>query len=124
MSLPQPLGPATASVALAGGTGSATANIGPVRVRENWQLTACGVKATFPGNQTSPTNDTECFLYAGSSAGPTTFVGKSVTGSSGDTCGLTGVTLQPGQQIWCVWVGGDAGQIATMTVYGTYTIGR
>ena len=116
MGSPQPLGTISASVTLVGGGG--TASLGPTRVREHWQLSSASVAA----NQ-NPTNQAQCKLYVGSSVGTATFVSQTVTGSSGDTCGLGGIDIQSGQRVWAVWSGGDSGQVATLSIIGTYTIG-
>jgi hypothetical protein len=99
------------------GSGGGTAFIGPTRVREHWQLASASVAVA-----TSVQNAT-CNLYIGSFINNQTFVSQTVTGSSGDTCGLGGTDIQTGMKIWAVWTGGDAGQLATVTVIGTYTIG-
>ena len=115
--IPQPLGPVSANVTLSG-TGGGTASLGPTRVREHWQLSAASVAA----NQ-NPTNQATCKLYVGSTIGSGTFISQTATGSSGDTCGLGGIDIQSGMRVWAVWTGGDAGQIATLTILATYTIG-
>lgn len=99
------------------GSGNGTANLGPVRVREHWQIQGVGVKAS------SNVNEASCSIYIGTSVSEATFVGNTLTGSSGDTCGCAGMDIQPGQQVFAVWEGGDAGATATMTIFGTYSIG-
>jgi hypothetical protein len=98
-------------------SGNGTAQIGPSRVREHWQVSAVAVSVATQVKEAS------CSVYIGTSVGPTTFVGNTATGSSGDTCGCGGIDIQPGTFIYAVWDNGDSGETATMTVFGTYTIG-
>jgi len=98
--------------------GNGTAQIGPQRVREHWQVTGVGVSVATDVSQAN------CSVYIGSGPIPSNFVGNTITGSSGDTCNCGGIDIQPGQSIYAVWTGGDPGQIATMAVFGTYTIGQ
>ena len=101
--------------------GNGIANIGPVVSRQHWQLISASVKTTqTPG---TVTNDALCDLYVGSNVNQGTFVSHSITGSSGDTCGLGGQDIQPGMQVWAVWTGGDAGATAVLTISGTYSSG-
>src|SRR6266568_4621969 len=51
-------------------------------------------------------------------ADPTTLVGTTVTGSTGDTCGV-GQDIRPGDWVLVKWFGGDAGKIATARITGT-----
>lgn len=116
---PLPLASKFATVTLAGGSG--VASIGPNRVREHWQLSAASVSVTFTG--TGPVSESVCRLYIGSNITSATFVSQTQTGSSGDTCGLGNIDIQPGMLLWASWTNGDTGQIATITAVGTYTIG-
>lgn len=113
---PFPGGAQFTSVTL-NGSGNGTARLGPQRVKEHWQVTGVGVKVA--------TNvlEAQCSVYVGTSAGSGTFLGTTATGSTGDTCGVAGMDIQPGQSIFAVWTGGDAGETATLTVFGTYSIG-
>jgi hypothetical protein len=116
---PQPLqGTIYFATVVLDGSGNGTASVGPTRVREHWQLSAAAVAV----NQ-NPTNQAVCQLYVGSAPNNQNFVSQTLTGSSGDTCGLGGVDIQSGMKVWAKWTGGDAGQLATVTVIGTYTIG-
>jgi hypothetical protein len=115
--MPQPLYAKYGTVVL-DGSGNGTASIGPVRTREHWQVAAASVAVNL-----NPTKQAQCQLYVGAVVSPTTFISQTVTGSSGDTCGLGGIDIQPGMQVWAKWTGGDAGQTATVTVIGTYTLG-
>jgi hypothetical protein len=113
---PLPGGAQHASVTLSG-SGNGTAQIGPSRVREHWQVSAVAVSVA------TQTKEASCSVYIGTSVGPATFVGNTATGSSGDTCGCGGIDIQPGTLIFAVWENGDADETATITVFGTYTIG-
>lgn len=98
-------------------SGNGTAQVGPARVREHWQVQAVGVAVETQAAQAT------CSVYIGTAVGATSFVGNTTTGSSGDTCGCGGIDIQPGQFIFAVWEGGDPGSVATATVFGTYSIG-
>lgn len=98
-------------------SGNGTASCGPGLPRQHWQPVSCAVSAT------SNVNEATCALYLGSTPIAGSLQGQTSTGSSGDTCALSGVDMQPGQQLWCVWKGGDAGAQATMAVLGTVTQG-
>ena len=103
------------------GSGNGIASLGPVKVREHWQLISASVKTTqLPS---AIVNDATCQLYIGSNINQGTFVSKTITGSSGDTCPLASQDIQPGMQVWAQWIGGDAGATAVLTLTGTYTTG-
>ena len=115
---PQPLpgGPLSVNVIL-DGSGNGQVSLGPQRAREHWQVSSIGVKVA------TNVKEALCSAYVGSfGALQSQFFGSSFTGSTGDTCNID-EDLQPGQLVTAVWTGGDAGANATMTVYGTYTIG-
>jgi hypothetical protein len=99
------------------GSGNGIASLGPVRVREHWQLAYAAVAVA------THVLEAQCQLYIGPAANAANFVSQTVTGSTGDTCALGGVDIQPGQQVFAKWTGGDANKIATITVNGTYSIG-
>jgi hypothetical protein len=48
------------------------------------------------------------------------FQGQTQTGSTGDTCTVN-ASLRPGDWVTVTWLGGDAGAVATMRVFGTVT---
>lgn len=99
------------------GSGNGSIMQGPQRVREHWQVEAVGVEVT-----TLPIIlEAQCKVAVGVPGGITTY-GTSATGSTGDTCSV-GQDIQTGQVVTATWKGGDAGAIATMTIFGTYTIG-
>jgi hypothetical protein len=98
-------------------SGNGTAQVGPSRVREHWQVSGAAVRVSTQNSQAA------CALSVGSSPDNSTFVGNTITGSSGDTCGLAGIDIQPGQYVFAVWTGGDPGATGYVTVFGTYSIG-
>ena len=98
--------------------GNGTAQLGPSRVREHWQAVAVYVETTTP-----IVNESKCELYVGATPIPSQQFSTTGSGSSGDTCAMGSMDIQTGQYIICQWIGGDPGAIATMTVFGTYTIG-
>lgn len=115
--LPLPGNPYSVSVELSTPGGNGTAVIGPTRVREHWQVTGIGVSVA------TNVQEAQCSVYIGGSPDSATFLGTTAHGSTGDTCSVAGMDIQPGQSCWAVWTGGDAGSTATMTIFGTYTIG-
>jgi len=121
--LPRPLGNDVFARVTLDGSGNGTAQIGPSRIREHWQIQYVTVSVTFPSGQVTPTNEAQAALYLGSNPQASQLVSQTATGSSGDTCGMGGMDIQSGQKLITKWVGGDSGQVATMVVVGTYTIG-
>ena|SRR5579862_165087 len=123
---PQPLAQPVANTTL-DGSGNGSAQLGPTRPREHWQITSASVKTNQPpagsGQAGAIVNDAICYLYVGSSINTATFVSKTITGSSGDTCPLAGIDIQSGMYVWVQWEMGDAGASATLTLLGTYTFG-
>lgn len=113
---PLPGGAQYASVTL-DGNGNGTAQSGPGRVREHWQVSGAAVAVNTQNKEAS------CSIYIGSNADSTSFVGNTITGSSGDTCGCAGIDIQPGQFVFAIWEAGDPGSTGTLTVFGTYSIG-
>jgi len=122
-SQPQPLTQIFASVVL-DGSGNGVANIGPTRTREHWQVVAAGVSVTAANPAVGPLSDAICSVFVGSNLSSATFLSATFTGSSGDTCDCGNIDIQPGMQVWAQWKGGDPGQTATVTVFGTYTRGQ
>jgi hypothetical protein len=115
--LPLPGGAQTAQVTL-DGSGNGQVSLGPTRAREHWQVSSVGV------NVSTNNNEAQCSVFVGVPGGLfAQFYGQTVTGSTGDTCGMADTDVQPGQVVTAVWKGGDAGAIAVMTIFGTYTIG-
>jgi hypothetical protein len=104
-------------------SGNGQVVLGPQRVREHWQVSAVGVSVSAANPQVGPIKQAVATAYLGTGANPGSFLSSTATGSSGDTCGVANQDIQTGQYITVVWVGGDAGQTATASVFGTYSIG-
>lgn len=101
------------------GAGNGQAAAGPRVPGESWQVS--GVAVSVATN----TSEALCYVYNGA-AGPFTpspgqLLGATDTGSTGDSFG-PGITLWPGQQLIAAWQGGDPGQTATMSFWGTRTV--
>lgn len=99
------------------GSGNGRAAIGPQRVKEHWQVASASVSVATNNAEAS------CSVYLGSTADATTFLSNTATGSSGDTCSISGIDMQPGMLVTAIWSGGDPGARATVVVKGTYTLG-
>lgn len=95
------------------GSGNGQVQLGPQVTREHWDLVSADVSVT------TAVLEATCVLYLATGPTPSQRLGATATGSSGDTCGLSGVTVMPGQTLLAVWAGGDAGKTATLAVVGT-----
>lgn len=95
------------------GSGNGQVRLGPSVTREFWDLVSADVSVA------TTVLEATCTLYLATGPTPTQRLGATATGSSGDTCGLSGVTVMPGQTLLAVWAGGDAGKIATLAVIGS-----
>lgn len=98
-------------------SGNGIASCGPQVVRQHWQPTAAAVSVA------TNVSEAQCSVYYGTTVGSGTFLGQTAKGSTGDTCGIAGIDLPPGAQIWAEWKGGDPGSTATMVVQGQYSTG-
>lgn len=92
--------------------GNGRVSIGPTVVRERWAPTQATVSVS------TSVLESQCDLYLGVGGVPGRLMGSTRTGSSGDPYGFAGFELQPGQNLVAVWTGGDAGAVATITVFG------
>lgn len=101
----------SASVTL-NGSGNGQVSIGPGLARERWEVTSVAVQVS------TAVTEAQCALHLGVGPQAVQFLGRTGTGSSGDSYGTGGITLQPGQSFVAVWTGGDAGATATLNVYG------
>jgi hypothetical protein len=102
----------TASVTL-DGSGAGTAAIGPRITNEIWTVGVASVSAS------ANVNEATCRIYAGSAAGPGTFIDGTTWGSTGDATSNFSGPLYGGQQVFAAWSGGDPGAIATLVITGT-----
>lgn len=101
----------------ANGTGQV--KLGPVNAREVWYPSNVSIKTTFPGVQTVPTKESKCNIYMGPAASSQFFRDSSFQGSTGDATGACSAdVIRSGDYIWAVWINGDAGVQATLTVTG------
>jgi hypothetical protein len=95
-------------------TGNGRVSLGPAVVREYWDLISATVSVV------TATSEAVCALYQ--ATGPTpgqAMCAPTATGSTGDTCGLAGQTLLPGQSVLAVWSGGDPNATATLVISAT-----
>lgn len=102
----------TGSVKL-NGSGNGQAFLGPVVVREYWDIIQAVVGVS------SQTNEAQCTLYFGTTLASAAKLQETGTGSTGDVYGFGSQRLVQGQGIFAVWAGGDANATATLTLYGT-----
>jgi hypothetical protein len=111
MSITIPLS-VSASVTL-NGSGDGSVSIGPSHVGEVWLPSTVAVSVA--------TNVSEAlgYLYVGLAASPGNLVGTTATASTGDSDDLPGMPIYVGSFIVFSWTGGDAGQLATMSVFGS-----
>lgn len=101
------------------GTGGGTAQAGPASPGETWLPQVVSVGAA----ESAVLAEAQCKIYAGESASQPNFVDGTLSGSTGDsTSNVAGQVLYPGQYLWAVWTGGDAGVTAVMNVTGTRTV--
>jgi hypothetical protein len=94
------------------GSGDGTASIGPLSSGEVWSGLTAAVRVA------TNVNEAICSIYSGAAATAGYGRGATTWGSTGDsTSQLSEVRV--GGQVFAVWTGGDAGQVATLTVTGT-----
>jgi hypothetical protein len=100
------------------GSGNGTVKLGPISAREVWNPANAHVSANA-----NPINEAQCSIYVGDTVMPNNFRDGTFSGSSGDSTDKIGADIvKMGHYIWAVWTGGDAGQIATLSVTGTRDI--
>jgi hypothetical protein len=91
--------------------GNGALTIGPTNPVHVWIPSMLGVQTS--SNVKEPTFK----FYRGRSAGPLSYINGTTTGSN-DSTDVNGITLFPGETFYCVWTGGDAGAIASITIMG------
>lgn len=102
----------SASVTLdASGNGTVTLGPGSSRGPATWRVDGVILQTTRPGK--APIPRAQVYL---DEAIPAQSQGLSYDGSF--TQGRCSLTLTRGQQLLCVWTGGQAGDVATMTLTG------
>lgn len=89
-------------------SGSGTVKIGPTSSGQTWRITRASVQTS------TAVKVPQALLYQGNK---TTFISGTVSGSN-DTDDALNVLLTGSGYIMCVWTGGDAGAVATLTVAG------
>lgn len=99
------------------GAGNGTAQAGPSIVREHWQVDSVTVSVATQAKTAS------CSIYIGTTVFNGQLISNTLFGSQGQACGLGGRDIPSGYQIFAVWAGGDAGQVATAHITGTRSVG-
>jgi hypothetical protein len=99
-------------------SGAGTVQLGP-QAAETWQLASAGITVPSASLSSPPA----CSIYAGSSPTPGYFVDGTYTGMLNNTGKVNGIMIFPGQAVYAVFSGGTAGNIATLSVFGTRTRG-
>jgi hypothetical protein len=95
--------------------GNGTVKIGPLSAREVWHPGLAHISAN-----TNPTNEAQCKIFIGDSPSNQYYIDGTFSGSSGDqTDAVASSIIKCGHYIFAVWTGGDAGQLATLSVTGT-----
>lgn len=92
--------------------GAATVTIGPQGLGTRWYPVQAIITTTSGANDAST-----CQLFMGTVALANLIGGTSYAGG-GDTFGLSGTAMQPGDYLIAVWAGGNNGDTATLRVSG------
>ncbi len=98
-------------------SGNGTARIGPAAHGVTWKPTVVAVRTS------TSTLSPQCRIYAGDRVTDGNFIDGTFTGQQNSTDAIAGQVLLLGQYVFAVWVGGDIGAQATLTVTGTKDIG-
>ncbi|MBW5252042.1 hypothetical protein JGS39_24085 [Streptomyces sp. P01-B04] len=106
----QPLNLGTDVVLDAGGNGRA--HIGPTYGPNLWHVQAISVRTSQPGAGLIP----QCALYRGTEDA-NGYVDTTYDGSA-NSCDVN-FDISQGTEIIAVWTGGNPGDVATLSVYGT-----
>jgi hypothetical protein len=96
--------------------GNGQAQLGPTLPGTSWQVGTIAVQVT------TNVNEAQCNVYVGIQPIAGSLIGATSTGSTGDSDDLGGQNVWPGQSIIAVWEGGDAGSVATISVFGQQTV--
>jgi len=94
------------------GSGNGAVAIGPSYSYQTWYPTQINVLVT------SNVKEPVFKYYRGRTAGQLNYLGGTYTGSN-DSSDINGQTLHPGDTFYCVWTGGDAGAVASVSLSGT-----
>lgn len=106
----QPLNKSTTIVL--DGSGIGRARLGPTFGPATWNVQVTSVRTSQPGQGNIP----QCALYRGTEDA-TGYIDTTYDGSA-DSCDIP-FTLLQGSQAIAVWTGGNAGNVATLTLIGT-----
>lgn len=113
-----PIWPRQVQVTL-NGSGAGTASLGPTGHGITWTLGTISVKTV----QAVSTGTCQCSIYVGDDASAVNFLDGTFSGDTGDsTDAANGVQIRLGKQVFAVWSGGVAGDIATLTLTGTMDV--
>jgi hypothetical protein len=100
----------------AGGAGQV--QLGPSHAGEVWYPTA--VSATMTGS--TPTGIATLQVFAGPAPTPPNFVDGTYSVLQAASSLIEGQVLQPGQNVFAVWAGGNPNATVTFVVSGTRTV--
>jgi hypothetical protein len=95
------------------GSGNGTVTLGPSHLGEVWYPSTAAVQVATNASEATG------FLYSGLTPTPGNLLGTTQTASTGDSDDLPGTPVFPGSFLIFVWSGGDAGSVATLSVFGT-----
>lgn len=93
-------------------SGAATVKVGPAGFGVRWYPAQAIINTTTGANDVST-----CQLFKGVISAASQIGAQSYAGG-GDTIGLAGMDLQPGEFIYAVWSGAVNGDVATLRVLG------
>jgi hypothetical protein len=102
--------------AIVNGAGAATVTVNPQGLGTRWYPVKADISTTTGANDTST-----CQLFLGAQSVNTQIGGTSYAGG-GDTFGLAGHALGPGDLLIAVWAGAKPGDIATLRVTGDQVV--
>lgn len=102
--------------AVVSGSGAATVRIGPQALGTRWYPDKVDLTTSTGVNDSSTVT-----LYAGTVALANLIGGTSYLGG-GDTIGISGMYLDPGDLLIAMWTGGNPGDNATMRVTGSQVV--
>lgn len=102
--------------AIVNGAGAAVVTVNPQGLGTRWYPVKADITTTTGVNDAST-----CQLFLGAQSVATQIGGTSFSGG-GDTFGLAGHVLGPGDLLIAVWAGGHPGDIATLRITGDQVV--
>lgn len=113
---------ARSAYVILGSGGSGTVSLGPTLPGEVWNPVSTSISCT--GSQPTPTAPAiaTCSIYSGNAVNNSTFVDATYQVLGASSSMISGQAIYPGSQIFAQWENCNAGQTATLTVYGTRTV--